>query len=75
MTCRSKPPPSVNYRHAMPDCDKLMQVNTGVETDIPFNSLNIDQNKMFGVKHRVAVGSWLCNLDVKILKIITCFSV
>ena len=34
VTCRSKPPPSVNYRHAMPDCDKLMQVNTGVEIDI-----------------------------------------
>ena len=25
---RSKPPPSVNYRHPMPDIDKLMQVIT-----------------------------------------------
>ena len=27
---RSKPPPSVNYRHPMPDLDKLMQVRKGL---------------------------------------------
>ena len=28
---RSKPPPSVNYKHTMPDIDKLMQVSRVVK--------------------------------------------